>query len=170
MGIFDFFKKKKKNNTKNLDIKDLIKNDLIKVPEVKFNKIDMNGNQLNDYIKDTSNNNALIKTLPKKDFPPLWGKIVGYHPYPKDFISSMYAVVNYPVIGDVQKSFVINCSGIAKPEINHLLLPGEGTWISFIDLGENKNTDGEIRSYGLATLIIDQKTFDMISKVAKMRR
>ena len=169
MGIFDFLKKKKKSNN-NIDISYLVKNNLVKVPEVKFNKIAMNGDQLNDYIKDTSKNSALLKTLPKKDFPEIWGKIVGYHPYPKDFITSMYAIVNHPVIGEVQKSFVVNCSGIAELESNHLLLPVEGTWISFKDLGENKNTNGEIRFYGLATLVIDQKIFDMILKVSKIKK
>ena len=169
MGIFDFFKKRKKNN-KNINITDLIKNDLIKVPEIKFDKIDMNSDQLNDYIKDTSKNSKLLRTLPERDFPSLGGKIVGYHPYPKDFITSMYAVVNYPIIGQVQQSFVVNCSGIAKLESNHLLLPAEGTWILFKDLGENKNTNGEIRSYGLATLVMDQKLYDLLLQGSKLKK
>ena len=94
MGIFDIFKKKKKKkDKKNLDVTDLIKNDLIKVPEVKYDKIKINDDQLNEYVKDSGDNNKLIRTLPENDFPSLGGKIVGYHPHPKNFISSMYAVV-----------------------------------------------------------------------------
>ena len=168
MGLFDIFKKKK--NKKNLDISDLIKNDLIKVPEVKFDKIDMNSAELDEYVKDSRDNSKLLKTLPEKDFPSLGGKIVGYHPHPKNFVTSMYAVVEYPIIGEVQKSFVVNCSGIAKTQLGHLLLPKKGTWILFKDLGEMKDTDEESRSYGLATLVMSQSLFDMFSKAAKQKK
>ena len=169
MGIFDFFKKKKKSNN-NLDISDLIKNDLIKVPEVKYDQIEINRDQLNEYIKESSENNKLLQTLPEKDFPSLGGRIVGYHPYPKNFISNMYAVVEYPIIGEVQKSFVVNCSSIARTKIGYLLLPTKGTWILFKDFGEIKDVDGKARSYGLATLVMSQSVFDMFSKAAKMKK
>lgn len=168
MGLFDIFKKKK--NKKNLDISDLIKNDLIKVPEVKFDKIRINDDQLNEYVKDSGDNNKLLRTLPEKDFPSLGGKIVGYHPHPKNFVTSMYAVVEYPIIGEVQKSFVVNCSGIAKTQLGHLLLPKKGTWILFKDLGEMKDIDEKSRSYGLADLVMSQSLFDMFSRAAKQKR
>ena len=171
MGIFDIFKKKKKKkDKKNLDVTDLIKNDLIKVPEVKYDKIKINDDKLNEYVKDSGDNNKLIRTLPENDFPSLGGKIVGYHPHPKNFISSMYAVVEYPIIGEVEKSFAVNCSGIAKTQLGYLLMPKKGTWILFKDLGEMKDTDEVARSYGVATLVMDQKLFDMFSRAAKLKK
>ena len=107
MDIFDIFKKKKKKqNKKNLDVTDLIKNDLIKVPEVKYDKIKINDDQLNEYVKDSGDNNKLLRTLPENDFPSLGGKIVGYHPHPKNFISLIVKQINRPdLLESVYKRF-----------------------------------------------------------------
>ena len=82
----------------------------------------------------------------------------------------MYAVVEYPIIGEVEKSFAVNCSGIAKTQLGYLLMPKKGTWILFKDLGEMKDTDEVARSYGVATLVMDQKLFDMFSRAAKLKK
>jgi len=167
MGLFDFLKKKKAPKPKIPDI-DLSK---VKVPKEKLYTMKVTSEQIQAFTNDRDKNDKLLKTLPKDQFPSLGGKIVGYSPHPQDFLSKFFAVVEYPIIGKPQQTFVVNCTALIKlTTIGKISYPAEGTWIMFKNLGEQKDTDGELRSYGIATIVFSQSLFKAMMSLGKKKK
>ena len=110
MGIFDIFKKKSKASSPN-NILDQLASGKIKVPKEKLHKIKITHEEFIEYSNDRHKNHKTLETLPKKDYPTLGGRIVGYHPNPKDIITRVMAVVEFPIVGKTQKTFVVNNVG-----------------------------------------------------------
>ena len=94
MGIFDIFKKKSKASSPN-NILDQLASGKIKVPKEKLHKIKITHEEFIEYSNDRHKNHKTLETLPKKDYPTLGGRIVGYHPNPKDIITKLMAVVGF---------------------------------------------------------------------------
>ena len=170
MGLFDLFKKKTKTSTNNNILKLLTKGE-IKVPKEKLNKIKITHEEFIEYSNDKHKNHKTLETLPEKDHPTLGGKIVGYHPNPKDIITKLMAVVEFPIIGETQKTYAVNCTALGRnPTTGTLTYPAEGTWIMFQEIGEGKDDDGKTRSYGIASMVISEGFINMIQKASNSKR
>ena len=167
MGIFDIFKKKTKASSSDNILKQLAK---IKIPKEKLHKIKITHKEFLEYSNDRHNNHKTLEALPK-DFPTLGGRIVGYHPNPKDIITRLMAVVEFPIIGKTTKTFVVNCTTLGRnPTTDTLTYPAEGTWIMFQEIGEGKDDDGKTRSYGIASIVISQGFYNMVEKASKLKK
>ena len=170
MGIFDIFKKKSKASSPN-NILDQLASGKIKVPKEKLHKIKITHEEFIEYSNDRHKNHKTLETLPKKDYPTLGGRIVGYHPNPKDIITRLMAVVEFPIVGKTQKTFVVNCTALGRnPTTGTLTYPAEGSWIMFQEIGEGKDDDGKTRSYGIASMVISQGFISMIEKASKLKK
>ena len=170
MGIFDIFKKKSKASSPN-NILDQLASGKIKVPKEKLHKIKITHEEFIEYSNDRHKNHKTLETLPKKDYPTLGGRIVGYHPNPKDIITRLMAIVEFPIVGKTQKTFVVNCTALGRnPTTGTLTYPAEGSWIMFQEIGEGKDDDGKTRSYGIASMVISQGFISMIEKASKLKK
>ncbi|RZO90401.1 MAG: hypothetical protein EVA56_03705 [alpha proteobacterium HIMB114] len=169
MGLFDIFKKTQAISSNN--IFDQLASDKIKVPKEKLHKIKITHEEFMEYSNDRHENFKITEKLSKTDYPPLGGRIVGYYPNPKDIITRLMAVVEYPIIGETQKTFVVNCSPLGKnPTTGTLTYPAEGSWIMFQEIGEDKDHDGKTRSYGIASIVLTESFIKMIEKLAKSKK
>lgn len=167
MGLFDFLKTKKAPKKKTPSI-DLSK---VKVPKEKSLTMNVTIDEVQAYTNDRDKNDELLKTLPNDQYPSLGGKIVSYHPNPRDFLSNFFAVVEFPLVGKPQKTFVVNCTALIKSKTHgKISYPAEGTWIMFKDLGEQEDTDGKLRSYGIATVVFSQSLFKTIMSMSKKKK
>jgi len=170
MGLFHIFKKKEKTSSSDNILKQLADNK-IKIPKEKLHKIEITHEEFLQYSNDRHKNHRTLETLPKEDFPTLGGKIIGYHPYPKDIVTRLMAIVEFPIIGETQKTFVVNCTALGRnPTTSMLTYPAEGTWIMFQEIGEGKDDDGKTRSYGIASMVISQEFYNMVEKASKLKK
>lgn len=101
----------------------------MKAPKAKDNIIKLTQEEFRNYSDKHHENFKFTETLPKDKYPTLIGKIEGYHPYTKDLGSLLMAVVEWPVYKKVERTFVVDCTLIAKTSGGSLTYPGEGTWI-----------------------------------------
>jgi len=165
MGVFDIFKKKKSSDDE--FINSLARSE-IKVPKEKLHKIKITHKQFLEYSEDRHKNFKTTELLSKKDQvgdPPMVGVIVGYHPHPKDIVTTLTAIVEWPVLKQTEKTFVVNCTCLGRtPTTNNLTYPAEGTWIFFRKIGEGKDEDGKMRTYGIAETVFSPGFYEMIKK------
>ena len=166
--IFNFFKKKKKITSDPIEIISRIESGQLKSPKVSDNIIKLSQEEFRNYSDKHHENFKFTETL-KDKYPTLIGKIEGYHPYAKDLGSSLMAVVVWPVYKKVERTFVVDCTLLAKTSGGTLTYPGEGTWIFFRELGEQKDTDGILRTYGIAETIFSEQLIQLALKEYKKK-
>lgn len=166
--IFNFFKKEKKKSD-TIEIVSRIESGQLKAPKAKDNIIKLTQEEFRNYSDKHHENFKFTETLPKDKYPTLIGKIEGYHPYAKDLGSLLMAVVEWPVYKKVERTFVVDCTLIAKTSGNNLTYPGEGTWIFFRELGKQKDTDGILRTYGIAETVFTEQLIQLALKEYKKK-
>ena len=166
--IFNFFKKKKKLTSDPIEIISRIESGQLKSPKVSDNIIKLTQEEFRNYSDKHHENFKFTETL-KDKYPTLIGKIKGYHPYAKDLGSLLMAVVEWPVYKKAERTFVVDCTLLAKTSGNNLTYPGEGTWIFFRELGEKKDTDGILRTYGIAETIFTEQLIQLALKEYKKK-
>lgn len=163
MGLFDFFKKEK-NKSDIVEIISRIESGQLKAPKVRDNIIKLTHEEFLKYSDKHHENFKFTETLPKDKYPTFIGVIKGYHPYAKDTGSLLMAVVEWPVYKKVDRTFVIDCTLLGKTSGRNLTYPGEGTWIFFRELGNQKDTDGILRTYGIAETIFTEQLIQLALK------
>jgi len=184
MGLFDIFKKKqsqeetrksqrKKELTEQLKdfsiLIDLIKENKIKIPQLSYSTASAITEK--EFLEcDKAKDTAFRTTsfLSKEKRPFLVGVIETYHPYPKDLAEASTALVQWPVHGKNQKIFNVDCSALASFSIGsypkslyNVTYPKPGSWIWFCEYGKSKDTDGLLRSYGIAQMVFDYKSLKL---------
>ena len=166
--IFNFLKKdKKKSDT--IEIISRIESGQLKAPKVNDNIIKLTYEESLKYHNKHTENFKFTESLPKDKYPTLIGKIEGYHPYAKDIGSLLMAVVEWPVYKKVERTFVVDCTLLGKSSGSNLTCPGESTWIFFRELGEQKDTDGILRTYGIAETIFTEQLIQLALKEYKKK-
>jgi hypothetical protein len=161
--IFNFFKKEESDLVK---IITLIKSGNLQEPKKKDKTIKLSREE---FILYSNHRHEIFKTtemLPEDKHPSLYGVIVGYHPYPKDIITALTAVVEWPCYEKSKKTFVVDCSLLARGSSPNLTYPGEGTWIIFRELGKTKDADGTIRAYGMADTVFSSQLINIALKAS----
>ena len=141
------FKKKKLP-----DVIEIVKSG-IKMPKAKYT-IKMSSEQFGEFSSAHNENFKTTEMLSQKNYKSLIGKIVGYHPSPKDIKTALTAVVEWPVYKKSERNYVVDCTLACRTSgSDRVSYPIEGTWIHFREVGEAKDTDGQTRLYGLAETI-----------------
>jgi hypothetical protein len=167
--IFNFFKKEK-NKSDTVEIISRIESGQLKAPKVRDNIIKLTQEEFHKYSDKHHENFKFTETLPKDKYPTLIGVIEGYHPYVKDIGSLLMAVVEWPVYKKSERTFVVDCTLLGKTSGgSNLTYPGEGTWIFFRELGEQKDTDGILRTYGIAETIFTEQLIQLALKEYKKK-
>ena len=162
MGLFDIFKKRKSDLVEIIDL--LAKNKII-IPKVKLDTLQITQEEFYEYSEAHHKNFKATRLLDEKNQPTLVGVIVGYHPYPKNIATRLTAVVEWPAYEKSEKTFVVDCTFLAKnPTSRTLTYPTEGTWIDFRETGEAEDTDGKTRTYGIAESIFDPEFLKAVLK------
>ena len=129
-----------------------------------------------EYSEDRHKNFKTTELLSKKDQagdPPMLGIIVGYHPFPKDIVTTLMAVVEWPILSKTKKTFTVNCTMLGKTPTatnDTLTYPGEGTWIFFREISEGKDDDGKTQAYGIAETVFSPEFYEMLKKVQKRKK
>ena len=79
------------------------------------------------------------------------------------------AVVEWPVYKKVERTFVVDCTLLGKSSGSNLTYPGESTWIFFRELGKQKDTDGILRTYGIAETVFTEQLIQLALKEKKKK-
>ena len=166
--IFNFFKKEK-NKSDTVEIISRIESGQLKAPKVRDNIIKLTQEEFHKYSDKHHENFKFTETLPKDKHPTHIGVIKGYHPYAKDIGSLLMAVVEWPVYKKVERTFVVDCTLLGKSSGSNLTYPGENTWIFFRELGKQKDTDGILRTYGIAETVFTEQLIQLALKEHKKK-
>ena len=166
--IFNFFKKKKKTSD-TIEIISRIESGQLKSPKVRDNIIKLTQEEFHKYSDKHHENFKFIEALSKDKYPTLIGVIRGYHPYAKDVGSLLMAVVEWPVYKKAERTFVVDCTLLGKSSGSNLTYPGESTWIFFRELVKQKDTDGILRTYGIAETIFTEQLIQLALKEYKKK-
>jgi hypothetical protein len=167
--IFNFFKKDKKKSDI-IETVSRIESGQLKAPKINQLNIKLTQEEFRQYSDRHHDNFKTTEMLPKDKHPTLLGVIRGYHPCAKNITSSLMAVIEWPVYKKSERTFVVDCTLLGKTSGgSNLTYPGEGTWIFFRELGEQKDTDGILRTYGIAETIFTEQLIQLALKKYKKK-
>ena len=166
--IFNFFKKDKKKSDI-IETVSRIESGQLKAPKINELNIKLTQEEFRKYSDKHHENHKFTETLPKDKHPTHIGVIKGYHPYANDIGSLLMAVVEWPVYKKVERTFVVDCTLLGKSSGSNLTYPGESTWIFFRELGKQKDTDGILRTYGIAETVFTEQLIQLALKEYKKK-